>query len=289
MSLADLQSALNMRDLIVSIVEEAIDRIRPEEKIGKIWSWDSNTGVAKVLLAGENVDNLVNASFGRANAPRLGMSTTFSTAGYAADSDIVRVGGRPGAYRVLDYVSGGPENWYTKDIGFIKMWPGASLPADHFWCNGLTYSGNAYPMLASVLGDAFGTHSGDVYYLPDYRGRSPIGVGAAVPAAGGNNYARGQKWGDERLPSHSHTGLTGTETADHSHNFVSYGYTNQFGWSDTGGLYPFPLLSGANGAWGGQGRNAAHQHYFTTDSAGTVHSSGNVHPVIGTQFVIRAK
>jgi microcystin-dependent protein len=170
--------------------------------------------------------------------------------------------------------------------GEIKMWPGTTAPGGYLLCNGATFSGTTYPGLAALLGDRFGTHSGDTYYLPDFRGRSPMGVGAAVGGgSNGNNYALGQKWGDERLANHYHDGVTSTENQYHTHgqvvgaNFGGPGLRVDYNGDQPVWAYPQGIDTGTQSAF--------HTHNFNTNNAGGG-TAGNVHPILGINFIIKA-
>jgi microcystin-dependent protein len=272
MSLADLQSALNMRDLIYSMVEEMVERLRPEEKIGKVYSFSQTSNTAQILFAGETVQSLVVASFSEQNTPRTAMSSTWSLYGYGANGDLVRVAGRPGKYYIVDYVNGGPESYYTGEIGIVKMWLGANVPADHLLLDGSTFSGSSYPLLASIVGDAYGTHSGDVYYLPDFRSRSPMGVGN-LDINGWFAMSRGLKWGsDTHLLTWQQSGLR-----DHTHDSVGHNY---FGGGVGGGLL---VATQAASNW------AISQGTVTFGAAHATEAHPIVHPVLGVNFIVRAK
>jgi microcystin-dependent protein len=156
--------------------------------------------------------------------------------------------------------------------GEIKMWPTATAPSGYLLCNGGTFSATTYPELAALLGDRFGTHSGDTYYLPDFRARSPIGAGSAVPAVGGNSYSLGQKWGHELLQAHTHI------QNPHYHSFVE---------GDNNTNAQFTVA-------GGTGMDNKVNRARNTDSTTAVNQSTgggnaqNVHPVLGINFIIKA-
>lgn len=158
--------------------------------------------------------------------------------------------------------------------GEIKMWPGATAPAGYLFCRGGTFSAAQYPILAAVLGNTYGTRSGDTCYLPDFRARSPIGSnGAAVPAAGGNSYSLGQKHGHEAMQQHDH-GTYGRGS--------TWAANNPWGAPD---IY-FPI--GAYGGDPGGGGNylVMSSAWNKTQLSGTG-GSGNVHPVLALNFIIK--
>lgn len=67
---------------------------------------------------------------------------------------------------------------YTHPTGSIQMWAGAlaSPPSGWLVCDGSTFSATTYPDLATCVGDLYGTHSGDNYYLPKFTNRFPYGA-----------------------------------------------------------------------------------------------------------------
>lgn len=207
--------------------------------------------------------------------------------------------------------------------GTISMWATASAPEGYLLCNGGTFSSTTYPTLAGILGDTYGTHSGTTYYLPDFRGRMPLGVGTAVPAVtGGTAHTLAQKGGEEahaltlaengphthtgttgiESAGHTHTGTTGTESADHVHSMGAHSTNYEaggYGLTPSGSFTDRVLVTapfGFNTAY----RSAAHTHSFTTAgvSANHTHSfttsssgSGTAHnvlnPYLGINFIIK--
>jgi len=291
MYLGDIKVSLRMRDVIASIAASVVEQLRPEERIGKVFSYDALNRTAKILFAGENIDSLVTVHVAQNMKPSEFMITGYATLGYAAPGNLVRIAGKPGNYYITDYINGSPDIFFGKNVGFIQMWPGATVPSnDYLFLRGQSFTGKDYPALAAILGDTYGTRSGDTYYLPNFNARSPVGVGDTAGIAGNtNNYSLGQKWGDERLPIHAHGGSTGGRSAVHYHRFPSYGYTNAFGWTDTGGLYLFPLMqTGVNGPLDTPGEYSDHTHAFTTNNQGSG-DKGNVHPVLGINYIIKGR
>lgn len=167
------------------------------------------------------------------------------------------------------------------ETGEIKMWPTATVPSGYLLCNGGTFSSTTYPVLAALLGDTWGTHTGTTYYLPDFRGRTPIGVGSAVPAAGGNVYTLAQKFGHEKLQSHNHGGATGNGQSNVNNGDAAVReayYTNTYGLVSGGGYGGRPMVYS----------NAAEvPHAHTIPSAGTGNAE-NVSPSLGINFIIKA-
>jgi microcystin-dependent protein len=90
-------------------------------------------------------------------------------------------------------------------VGEIKMWGTASAPTGYLLCDGSAVSRTTYAALFAVVGTTFGVGDGSTTFtLPDYRGRTPIGVSGsyALAATGGS--------ADAVVVSHGH-GATVTD------------------------------------------------------------------------------
>jgi microcystin-dependent protein len=192
-------------------------------------------------------------------------------------------------------------------IGVVEIWAGRStLPSwvtgstvpPYLVCDGTTYSFSTYPVLGNRLGATFGGNGVTTFGVPDLRGRIPLppdSTGTRITVAGcglnGNVIgavldAQAITLATSQIPAHTHSGTTGTESANHQHTFP---------FSNSGQ----PVTSG-NGS-GGQGvntalvqttssENADHTHNFTTDNGtGGGLSHANVQPTQVTGIaVIRA-
>ena len=66
----------------------------------------------------------------------------------------------------------------TIPVGAITQWGSTDTPAGWLICNGAGFDGTVYPDLSAIVGDTYKVHNGNTYYLPDYRGRVPVGVGS---------------------------------------------------------------------------------------------------------------
>jgi microcystin-dependent protein len=62
--------------------------------------------------------------------------------------------------------------------GVINQFAGdaADVPTGWLLCDGSTFSSTTYSTLATLLADKYGTHSGTDYYLPNLKGRVPVGL-----------------------------------------------------------------------------------------------------------------
>ena len=140
-------------------------------------------------------------------------------------------------------------------IGTIQPFSGTSVPAGWLFCDGGkgdgsgggTINGSAgqpFADLWSVIGNTYnvsGTQS--AFYLPDLRGRVPVGKGAnAAVSALNNNDGLADA---SRSPSHSHTVNSHNHTVD-SHAHGPGGYNAR--WVAGGGIY-YANVGGA-GNWG---------------------------------------
>lgn len=90
--------------------------------------------------------------------------------------------------------------------GAILPFAGSSAPSNYLLCNGGTFSSIDYPALATVLGDTYGVHSSNTYYLPDLRQRVPVGKNTGTFATLGGT------GGTETVT------LTGAQSGIASHN-----------------------------------------------------------------------
>lgn len=113
----------------------------------------------------------------------------------------ILVTGRAGGIPVPSATPGEP-------VGTIKMYAGDTAPDGYLMCSGGTFSSVTYPLLAAIVGDKFGAHSGTTYYLPQMGGRTPVGLDATQAEFNGIGKTGGSKthkltW--QELPNHSHS------------------------------------------------------------------------------------
>ena len=191
--------------------------------------------------------------------------------------------------------------------GTILDHGGSSAPAGFLACDGSVVSQATYANLYTAIGSNWNTGSegGGNFRLPNLIGTMTIGKGTAswgtVRTLGKYGLPSGGTYvGEEthgllaaEIPAHTHSGTTGTESADHSHytsgntGYVSSDHQHTY----AGGGWTFTYAGGANGsyntlfvgnggywssgisanhyhAWGAQsgGRSAAHTHGFTSDN-----------------------
>lgn len=142
-------------------------------------------------------------------------------------------------------------------IGGMIPFAGNSPPAGFLWCDGSTFSDTIFPQLAAVLGDRWGNHSGNLYFLPDTRRRAVVGTdGSATPVGDSDGIATVA----DRTPYHNHgpgnlstggpVGTAGradgglnTANPQHSHNVTGGETGNALGWNSVDPSDRFPYAA----------------------------------------------
>ena len=119
-------------------------------------------------------------------------------------------------------------------IGEIRLWAGSSVPKGWKICDGSSLSKTTYSELYNVIGKVFGGSS-SYFYLPNFKGRVPVGVGYATNSS--YTYSRGSKGGSEmvtltlsQMPRHSHgyTGILGSGWPDGAGDRTSIGSKDSY-------------------------------------------------------------
>lgn len=97
-------------------------------------------------------------------------------------------------------------------IGELVQFAGATSPKPEWLvCDGSEVLQADYPDLYAVIGDTYGAASDGYFKLPDFRRRSPAGIGSGLTI--------GQQYGEE-----THT-LTSAEMPSHTHSDTGHQHT----------------------------------------------------------------
>lgn len=136
----------------------------------------------------------------------------------------------------------------SEKVASVKQWAGATIPAKWLDCDGAAVSRATYAALFAEVGTAYGVGDGaTTFNLPDWRGRTPVGVGTG---SGLTARARGASGGAETHP------LTSAENGLHDHAQATTTILNNAGGlvGASGGSF------GVGGTTGNNGSGTAHNN-----------------------------
>ena len=160
-----------------------------------------------------------------------------------------------------------------------------TVPSGYLYEDGSAVSRSTYSALFGVIGSTYGDGDGTTTFnLPDSRGR----IGVIRDPGDADFDEMGDKYGVKsvsltigQLPSHTHTGTTGSGNAMWYRTVTGAGgstvHDHITGW--TGG--PYTDFNDANY------QGAVHTHNFTTNSTGSGGSHDNLQPSIVKRFMIK--
>jgi microcystin-dependent protein len=191
----------------------------------------------------------------------------------------------------------------------VRMYAGASAPTGWLLCDGASYLRADYAALFAVIGTTYGSADGTHFNVPDFRGRTPIGVGTGtgggaagtgLPTGGTalTAVARGSWKGEEthalssaENAAHIHkvnppSTTSGSQSDNHTHSYSG----NTGNESDHTHQYTQMTGGGAIGAGGGipngetsiTGAGSAHKHSFSGDTGNE--SATHTHAVDIAEF-----
>jgi alpha-tubulin suppressor-like RCC1 family protein/microcystin-dependent protein len=208
----------------------------------------TNTNIADGTLLGSKISTTTSITVNSLNATTLQGSTlnvtgntTFNTKQYTWPSSYtgdryLRVDGA-GNLSWSQPIQGSGTSLVFADaipIGAIMPWASASTPSNYLLCNGGTFNGTQYPGLSSILGETYGPKVGDLYKLPDLRGKIAVGSGTNVRDVSGNTatFTLGTSGGEyvhtltiAEIPPHKHD-LTIRTTGSQGDSTVPWGLNN---------------------------------------------------------------
>jgi microcystin-dependent protein len=196
-------------------------------------------------------------------------------------------------------------------VGSIIPWASAEPPTGGKWlvCNGGSFSAAALPDLAAELGDTYGVHNGDTYYLPDFSGRVSVGAGIAgsvnfgsVGSKGGtsNTSTASVTLSIDQIPAHAHkffddrgnayVALNDSNLGAAGDAFESHG-PNETGNNDTGVIGT--TYTGGGAAGGIDGGNTTDGDLSslsgTSPHSHTLTPGSRVQPYLTINYIIKAK
>lgn len=184
--------------------------------------------------------------------------------------------------------------------GVIQQYAGTTAPAGYLMCDGGTVSASTYGALAAVLSTTYGpiTGGGDLYRLPDLRGKVPVGKAASGTFANlnGQGGAETVSLSEAQMPPHTHGMSAHTHGMGNHRHYIGHGHYHNITASDSGHSHPAstPLtnnndasgyfytrrsgVGGPNYDWSGAGteRWDAYQYPGTNSGTANVSISGGV-------------
>jgi microcystin-dependent protein len=168
-------------------------------------------------------------------------------------------------------ISGGTTGDNTP-AGTVIYYAASSAPTGYLKANGATISRSTYSNLFAGIGTVFGNGDGSTTFgIPDLRNKFAVGSESlyALAATGGS--------ADATLVSHSHTGTTGNDSPDHSHQVtIEYDQSGGSGFPKPlpgGNRYPSSTITTS-------GASIRHQHNFTTSAEGASATNANLPPYL---------
>lgn len=197
-------------------------------------------------------------------------------------------------------------------VGSVTAFAGASAPSGWLLADGSAVSRTTYSALYAAISTTYGSGDGSTTFnLPDLRGRVPVGQNAGTFASlGATGGEETHVISQAEMPSHTHTGTTGTESAGHTHlvsgqtGVEGNPHSHTYSVPAFGNIANGSTATGATGTVGAttstesanhahsvsitsQGVSAAHTHSFTTAATGSGSAHNNLQPYLVLNHIIK--
>lgn len=185
-------------------------------------------------------------------------------------------------------------------VGVIKMYASSSAPSGYLLCNGAAVSRATYSALFGVIGETYGAGDGvTTFNTPNLCGKFPVGYD-------GGGYQMGTTGGEStvtlseaNMPTHSHSGTTGTESQTHSHDIshthgvsqiahrTGSGDSGDFAAGSTFQSSAQDVTSGGASTSNSGNASQTHSHTITTDTKGSSTAHQNLPPFLTINYIIK--
>lgn len=187
---------------------------------------------------------------------------------------------------------GVPGSASASPSGVVTPYAGAAAPTGWLLCDGALVSRSTYAALFTAIGTAYGAGDGSTTFaLPNLKGKMPIGLDAAQTefnALGKPGGAKTHTLTTAEMPSHSHTGDTGTTGASHSHS-IPLEYMSDV--PTSGSSVRVTDIANSTGAVGTNvsatsgTTGSSHTHNITAEGGGAAHSI--LPPFVTMNYIIK--
>jgi microcystin-dependent protein len=183
----------------------------------------------------------------------------------------------------------------TKDVdssdlgltGEIRMWAGSgnSPPSSWLICDGQAVSRTTYADLFNVVGTVYGNGDGSTTFnLPDFRGKSPLGVNDADLSNGEDGSYSSRNEGE--IGGEEEHVITQAELASHSHGTAS-GSHPRFLFTDTSNNSRDEVDSSGSGSLTFSNTSQTFDSSTATGDTGSDQAHNTMHPFLVVNFIIK--
>ncbi len=160
---------------------------------------------------------------------------------------------------------------FSQPVGMVVLWSTGTAPTGWLICDGAAVSRTTYAALFAVISTTYGAGNGSTTFnLPNMTGRVVAGVtGSGGYTLGGTGGANSVTLSTANMPSHTHTGTTGSAGShNHGGSTVAGGTHSHTASTDNQGNHQHGSTSDAGGEHNhGGGTQWAGDHTHTVDKA----------------------